>query len=140
MKVKHNQDQCLPKFFLDDLHENKPQEGNFNHTHVDGVRDKKKNYIDNNAGVLSSLTQPNNLFDDGRTNNNIINDDDDVLTIRMPSTTEAIPNTIRVKLVKQKHGGLGFLVKQRTQKPLVVVADLVAGGIAEESGLVQVSE
>ena len=55
------------------------------------------------------------------------------------SATEAMPNTIRVKLVKQRHGGLGFLVKQRTHKPLVVVADLVAGGIAEESGLVQVS-
>nr|CBV37021.3 nitric oxide synthase [Stramonita haemastoma] len=51
-----------------------------------------------------------------------------------------MPNTIRVKLVKQKHGGLGFLVKQRTEKPLVVVADLVAGGIAEESGLVQVGD
>ncbi|XP_076435250.1 nitric oxide synthase-like [Babylonia areolata] len=61
----------------------------------------------------------------------------------MPTTTaaaETMPNTIRVKLVKQRHGGLGFLVKQRTEKPLVVVADLVAGGIAEESGLVQVGD
>ncbi|ESO82409.1 hypothetical protein LOTGIDRAFT_134597, partial [Lottia gigantea] len=49
-------------------------------------------------------------------------------------------NTIRVKLVKQEKGGLGFLVKQRTNKPLVVVADLVSGGIAEESGLVQVGD
>ena len=43
-----------------------------------------------------------------------------------------------VKLVKQKHGGLGFLVKQRTLKPFVLVASIVAGGVAEESGLVQV--
>jgi nitric-oxide synthase len=56
----------------------------------------------------------------------------------MPTTTDPLPNTIRVKLVKQRHGGLGFLIKQRTQKPFVVVADIVPGGIAEESGLVQV--
>ena len=60
----------------------------------------------------------------------------------MPSGTpthgELAPNNIRVKLVKQKHGGLGFLVKQRTLKPFVLVASIVAGGVAEESGLVQV--
>ncbi|XP_071093891.1 nitric oxide synthase-like isoform X1 [Haliotis cracherodii] len=58
----------------------------------------------------------------------------------MPGNTDPQPNTIRVKLIKQKHGGLGFLVKQRTSKPYVVVADLVSGGIAEESGLVQVGD
>ena len=61
----------------------------------------------------------------------------------MPSTSAAneslSPNTIRVKLVKQSYGGLGFLVKQRTLKPFVLVASIVKGGVAEESGLVQVS-
>lgn len=60
----------------------------------------------------------------------------------MPATTtssELSANTIRVKLTKQKHGGLGFLVKQRTLKPFVLVASIVRGGVAEESGLVQVA-
>ncbi|GFR97318.1 nitric oxide synthase [Elysia marginata] len=58
----------------------------------------------------------------------------------MPSTSvpgDVSPNTIRVKLVKQSYGGLGFLVKQRTLKPFVLVASIVKGGVAEESGLVQ---
>uniref|UniRef100_C4TP54 Nitric oxide synthase 1 n=1 Tax=Ambigolimax valentianus TaxID=1338344 RepID=C4TP54_9EUPU len=61
----------------------------------------------------------------------------------MPSTTsssELPPNTIRVKLIKQKHAGLGFLVKQRTLKPFVLVASIVKGGVAEESGLVQIGD
>ncbi|CAG5130084.1 unnamed protein product [Candidula unifasciata] len=61
----------------------------------------------------------------------------------MPSTTsstELPPNTIRVKLVKQRHGGLGFLVKQRALKPFVLVASIVKGGVAEESGLVQIGD
>lgn len=61
----------------------------------------------------------------------------------MPSTTsssELPPNTIRVKLVKQRHGGLGFLVKQRALKPFVLVASIVKGGVAEDSGLVQVRD
>nr|BAF73722.1 nitric oxide synthase [Ambigolimax valentianus] len=58
----------------------------------------------------------------------------------MPSTAELSANTIRVKLVKQKHGGLGFLVKQRTLKPFVLVASIVKGGVAEESGLVQIGD
>ncbi|XP_050408838.1 nitric oxide synthase, brain [Patella vulgata] len=58
----------------------------------------------------------------------------------MPSNSDQHANTIRVKLIKQENGGLGFLVKQRMNKPFVVVADLVSGGIAEESGLVQVGD
>ncbi|RUS78831.1 hypothetical protein EGW08_013416 [Elysia chlorotica] len=61
----------------------------------------------------------------------------------MPSTSasgEFSANTIRVKLVKQSYGGLGFLVKQRTLKPFVLVASIVKGGVAEESGLVQIGD
>ncbi|GFO10495.1 nitric oxide synthase [Plakobranchus ocellatus] len=56
------------------------------------------------------------------------------------SPGELSPNTIRVKLVKQAYGGLGFLVKQRTLKPFVLVASIVKGGVAEESGLVQIGD
>ena len=45
-------------------------------------------------------------------------------------------NLIRVKLIKQKHDGLGFLVKPRKHKPFVTISALVAGGMAEQSGLV----
>ncbi|KAH9512566.1 hypothetical protein Btru_038805 [Bulinus truncatus] len=61
----------------------------------------------------------------------------------MPSTTasnELSTNTIRVKLTKQRYGGLGFLVKQRALKPFVLVASIVKGGVAEESGLVQIGD
>ncbi|CAL1539173.1 unnamed protein product [Lymnaea stagnalis] len=60
----------------------------------------------------------------------------------MPATVPAdlSPNTIRVKLTKQRYGGLGFLVKQRALKPYVLVASIVKGGVAEESGLVQIGD
>ncbi|KAI8749302.1 alpha-1-syntrophin, partial [Biomphalaria glabrata] len=61
----------------------------------------------------------------------------------MPTTTaasEPSTNTIRVKLTKQKYGGLGFLVKQRALKPFVLVASIVKAGVAEESGLVQIGD
>lgn len=53
---------------------------------------------------------------------------------------EAAPNTIRVKLTKRRETGLGFLVKQRKSKPYVIISDITSGGIAEESGLVQVGD
>ncbi|XP_074641396.1 nitric oxide synthase, salivary gland-like [Tubulanus polymorphus] len=53
---------------------------------------------------------------------------------------ESLPNTIRVKLVKRRQGGLGFLVKQRKEKPYVVISDLIAGSVAWESCLVHVGD
>ncbi|XP_067861791.1 nitric oxide synthase, brain [Heptranchias perlo] len=50
------------------------------------------------------------------------------------------PNIISVRLFKRKVGGLGFLVKQRVCKPPVIISDLIRGGTAEESGLVQVGD
>ncbi|XP_038647078.1 nitric oxide synthase, brain [Scyliorhinus canicula] len=50
------------------------------------------------------------------------------------------PNILSVRLFKRKVGGLGFLVKQRVRKPPVVISDIIAGGTAEESGLVQVGD
>ncbi|XP_041078618.1 nitric oxide synthase, brain-like [Polyodon spathula] len=50
------------------------------------------------------------------------------------------PNVISVRLFKKKVGGLGFLVKQRVCNPPVIVSDLIRGGAAEESGLVQVGD
>ena len=49
-------------------------------------------------------------------------------------------NVIRVKLLKQKKYGLGFLVRKRSRAPHVVVSDLVANGMAAESGLVQIGD
>ncbi|KAL4224321.1 Nitric oxide synthase [Mactra antiquata] len=49
-------------------------------------------------------------------------------------------NVIRVKLLKQKKYGLGFLVRKRSKTPHVVVSDLVTHGTAAESGLVQVGD
>lgn len=49
-------------------------------------------------------------------------------------------NIIRVKLLKQKKYGLGFLVRKRSKTPHVVVSDLVSNGTAAESGLVQVGD
>ena len=49
-------------------------------------------------------------------------------------------NIIRVKLTKRKKDGLGFMVKSRTIKPYVIISDLIAGGLAEGSGLVQVGD
>ena len=47
---------------------------------------------------------------------------------------------IRVKLVKQPRYGLGFLIRQRSKSPHVIVSDLVSGGMAAESGLVQIGD
>ncbi|KAK3084751.1 hypothetical protein FSP39_018259 [Pinctada imbricata] len=49
-------------------------------------------------------------------------------------------NLIRVKLIKQRMDGLGFLIKPRKIKPHVSVSALVAGGMAEQSGLVYVGD
>ncbi|XP_060064662.1 nitric oxide synthase 1-like [Ylistrum balloti] len=51
-----------------------------------------------------------------------------------------LPNRIRVKLFKRHEDGLGFLIKPRTQKPFVAVSALVAGGLAEQSGLVHIGD
>jgi len=53
---------------------------------------------------------------------------------------EEIPNLIRVKLFKRREDGLGFLIKPRLQKPYVAVSALVTGGLAEQSGLVQIGD
>lgn len=58
----------------------------------------------------------------------------------MPEMEEEIANLIRVKLFKRSEDGLGFLIKPRTQKPYVVISALVSGGMAEQSGLVQVGD
>ena len=58
----------------------------------------------------------------------------------MPGNVDNSSKTIRVKLIKQRGCGLGFLVKQRTLKPNIVVAELVEGGMAEESGLIQIGD
>ncbi|XP_045171466.2 nitric oxide synthase, brain-like [Mercenaria mercenaria] len=49
-------------------------------------------------------------------------------------------NIIRVKLLKQKKYGLGFLVRKRSKTPHVVVSELVSNGTAAESGLVQIGD
>ncbi|XP_006008471.1 nitric oxide synthase, brain [Latimeria chalumnae] len=56
------------------------------------------------------------------------------------SVQQLQPNIISVRLFKRKAGGLGFLVKQRICKPPVIISDLIRGGAAEESGLVQVGD
>ncbi|XP_063820406.1 nitric oxide synthase 1 isoform X2 [Pseudophryne corroboree] len=50
------------------------------------------------------------------------------------------PNVISVRLFKRKVGGLGFLVKQRRSNPPVIISDIIRGGAAEQSGLVQVGD
>ncbi|XP_059511074.1 nitric oxide synthase, brain isoform X1 [Stegostoma tigrinum] len=50
------------------------------------------------------------------------------------------PNIISVRLYKRKVGGLGFLVKQRVCNPPVIISDIIRGGTAEESDLVQVGD
>ncbi|KAJ6616104.1 hypothetical protein lerEdw1_015100 [Lerista edwardsae] len=50
------------------------------------------------------------------------------------------PNVISVKLFKRKVGGLGFLVKERINKPPVIISDLIRGGAAEQSGLIQTGD
>ncbi|XP_053556478.1 nitric oxide synthase, brain isoform X2 [Bombina bombina] len=56
------------------------------------------------------------------------------------SVKQLQPNVISVRLYKRKVGGLGFLVKQRRNKPPVIISDLIRGGAAEQSGLVQVGD
>ncbi|KAG8456169.1 hypothetical protein GDO86_002096 [Hymenochirus boettgeri] len=56
------------------------------------------------------------------------------------SVKQLQPNVISVRLYKRKVGGLGFLVKQRRSKPRVIISDLIRGGAAEQSGLVQVGD
>uniref|UniRef100_F7IJJ9 Nitric oxide synthase n=1 Tax=Callithrix jacchus TaxID=9483 RepID=F7IJJ9_CALJA len=50
------------------------------------------------------------------------------------------PNVISVRLFKRKVGGLGFLVKERVSKPPVIISDLIRGGAAEQSGLIQAGD
>ncbi|XP_061459466.1 nitric oxide synthase 1 isoform X2 [Rhineura floridana] len=56
------------------------------------------------------------------------------------SVQQIQPNVISVKLFKRKVGGLGFLVKERISKPPVIVSDLIRGGAAEQSGLIQTGD
>ncbi|XP_069475308.1 nitric oxide synthase 1 [Ambystoma mexicanum] len=56
------------------------------------------------------------------------------------SVQQIQPNVISVRIFKRKVGGLGFLVKQRVNKPPVIISDLIRGGAAEQSGLVQVGD
>ncbi|KAJ1092257.1 hypothetical protein NDU88_005369 [Pleurodeles waltl] len=56
------------------------------------------------------------------------------------SVQQLQPNVISVRIFKRKVGGLGFLVKQRVNKPPVIISDLIRGGAAEQSGLVQVGD
>nr|XP_047919681.1 nitric oxide synthase, brain isoform X2 [Anser cygnoides] len=56
------------------------------------------------------------------------------------SVQQIQPNVISVRLFKRKVGGLGFLVKERVSKPPVIVSDLIRGGAAEQSGLIQAGD
>ncbi|KAM3826174.1 nitric oxide synthase 1 isoform 2-T2 [Vipera latastei] len=56
------------------------------------------------------------------------------------SVQQIQPNVISVKLFKRKVGGLGFLVKERVNKPPVIISDLIRGGAAEQSGLIQTGD
>lgn len=56
------------------------------------------------------------------------------------SVQQIQPNVISVRLFKRKVGGLGFLVKERINKPPVIVSDLIRGGAAEQSGLIQTGD
>lgn len=56
------------------------------------------------------------------------------------SVQQIQPNVISVRLFKRKVGGLGFLVKERVSKPPVIISDLIRGGAAEQSGLVQAGD
>lgn len=49
-------------------------------------------------------------------------------------------NLIRVKLIKRRQDGLGFLIRPRKTPPFVSVSALVAGGMAEQCGLVHVGD
>lgn len=56
------------------------------------------------------------------------------------SVQQIQPNVISVRLFKRKVGGLGFLVKERVNKPPVIISDLIRGGAAEQSGLIQTGD
>ncbi|XP_071065909.1 LOW QUALITY PROTEIN: nitric oxide synthase 1 [Dasypus novemcinctus] len=56
------------------------------------------------------------------------------------SVQQIQPNVISVRLYKRKVGGLGFLVKERVSKPPVIISDLIRGGAAEQSGLIQAGD
>ncbi|XP_034647278.1 nitric oxide synthase, brain [Trachemys scripta elegans] len=56
------------------------------------------------------------------------------------SVQQIQPNVISVRLFKRKVGGLGFLVKERINKPPVIISDLIRGGAAEQSGLIQAGD
>uniref|UniRef100_A0A8D0L8P8 Nitric oxide synthase 1 n=1 Tax=Sphenodon punctatus TaxID=8508 RepID=A0A8D0L8P8_SPHPU len=56
------------------------------------------------------------------------------------SVQQIQPNVISVRLFKRKVGGLGFLVKERVNKPPVIISDLIRGGVAEQSGLIQAGD
>lgn len=56
------------------------------------------------------------------------------------SVQQVQPNVISVRLFKRKVGGLGFLVKERVNKPPVIISDLIRGGAAEQSGLIQAGD
>uniref|UniRef100_A0A9L0JTE3 Nitric oxide synthase n=1 Tax=Equus asinus TaxID=9793 RepID=A0A9L0JTE3_EQUAS len=58
----------------------------------------------------------------------------------MFSVQQIQPNVISVRLFKRKVGGLGFLVKERVSKPPVIISDLIRGGAAEQSGLIQAGD
>lgn len=53
---------------------------------------------------------------------------------------EQEPNTFSVRLTKRPPHGLGFLVRKRKNNPPVVISDLSPGGVAEQSGLVQIGD
>lgn len=48
--------------------------------------------------------------------------------------------TISTKLVKDKIGGLGFLVKERQTKPCVSISGIVKGSTAEANGMLRVGD
>lgn len=50
------------------------------------------------------------------------------------------PNTFSIRLLKRPPHGLGFIVRKRKTNPPVVISDLIPGGVAEQSGLVQVGD
>uniref|UniRef100_A0A674ILK7 Nitric oxide synthase n=1 Tax=Terrapene triunguis TaxID=2587831 RepID=A0A674ILK7_9SAUR len=56
------------------------------------------------------------------------------------SVQQIQPNVISVRLFKRKVGGLGFLVKERVNKPPVIISDLIRGGAAEQSRLIQAGD
>lgn len=50
------------------------------------------------------------------------------------------PNTFSIRLLKRPPHGLGFIVRKRKTNPPVVISDLIPGGVAEQSCLVQVGD